>query len=594
MTVEQLVTDLTAEFDECGIITAQMIEDNLDLIFENFTQWHNLLEPDVFEAFITRLEDPTAIYHSRVKDFSFKQRKAISKDGIIKSENFEKFLGFLGLLEKDNNQKTILQPSLIPELEEFIKAVSVSIQVDTGMVIPAVLVVSGLSVVKKCIIHVTGQGDHTESPNIYVAVMAEPSEKKSPTMKEVTWPVYEYERKENERRQPDISEYELKKKILEKKIKGMTEAVANSYKSSKSNKDLIKEADIIEVQRELDSLKAVAPLRLIADDVTPEMLIKLLSQNDERMSIMSAEGGIFGMIAGRYSNDSNMDVYLKGYSGDELSTDRMTRSGQNLKEPLLSVLVYVQPYVIEQVLNNAEFVSRGLPARFLFTQPPSMVGMRVFRVEAIPDYRKDELWNIINRLLNIPIPEKPHVVELSKDAAKIAERYHYEVERELSHSLSPGLQAWTGKLYGNTMRIALILHCIHYIEEFPEHEIDAETMQNAITLGRYFLEQAKITYAKAGLADSQEVKDAKYILSKIDSIGKTEMKLSDLQQICRDRVGMEKKKDMVSGLNCLIRFGFIRFSTLSPNNPNNPKNGGRPPEMIYVNPEYIKWKEQQI
>lgn len=217
-------------------------------------------------------------------------------------------------------------------------------------------------------------------------------------------------------------------------------------------------------------------------------------------------------------------------------------------------------------------------------------------MKPIPEYRKDELWNIINRLLNIPTPEKPIEVEPDAAALKLADRFFYEVEREILNAPSPELRAWIGKLHGNTMRIALVLHCIKHVEQFGDHKVDAQTMQNAIEYGRFFLGQAKIVYAAAGLADPPEIRDAKYILEKIDSTGKTEMKLRDIQQMCREREGLETKDKMIPGINCLIKLGFIRVekSSSPSQNPQNPQKGGRPSEIIYVNPEYLRRKEQHI
>ena len=133
-----------------------------------------------------------------------------------------------------------------------------------------------------------------------------------------------------------------------------------------------------------------------------------------------------------------------------------------------------------------------------------------------------------------------------------------------------------------------------YIEDSGNHQIDKETMQNAVDMGRYFLRQAKKVFTESGLMTTQEERDAKYILSKIDSTGKMEMTLRDVYQMCKDKRGMERKEGMIPGLEYLIKQGFIRVEKVSikSQNPLNSRKGGRPSEMIYVNPEYIKWKEQ--
>ena len=97
-----------------------------------------------------------------------------------------------------------------------------------------------------------------------------------------------------------------------------------------------------------------------------------------------------------------------------------------------------------------------------------------------------------------------------------------------------------------------------------------------------------------GLSDPPEVRDAKYILKRIDSMGMTEFKLRDLHQLCRDKKGMETREGFIPGLKCLIEHGYIRVQKVCVNsqNPQNAQKGGRPSEMVYVNSEYLKWKEE--
>lgn len=178
----------------------------------------------------------------------------------------------------------------------------------------------------------------------------------------------------------------------------MMKSAANMVKK----RDYVKEADIIEVQRELDELEVVSPITLIVDDITAEALIKLMSDNGEKMAVMSTEGGLFGNIAGRYSDRANMDIYLKGYSGDPLSVDRVGRKGQSMYQPLLTVLIYAQPIVLKQIMENTEFTGRGLLARFLYTRPLSMIGRRKREVIAIPKYIQDEFCDVLHRLMAIP------------------------------------------------------------------------------------------------------------------------------------------------------------------------------------------------
>ena len=503
------------------------------------------------------------------------------------SDSFESYEGF-----GDNvaNKLPVFNLDLLPcKVRGFSKTLCESLQVSPGMVAPAVVSVSALGIQKKYVVHPLPGWD--EPPNLYISIVQEPSERKSPTMKEVLVPVYEYETEENERLAPEIATYKAKKEVLENRIRNTINSLSKSGKK-KGDEKYLDMGDLDTFQNELNQLEEVAPVRLAVDDVTMEVLGKLLEQNKERIGIMSTEGGIFNILAGRYSDKTVIDIVLKAYSGDRFSQDRLGRKGQTLNSPLITMLLYVQPIIIKEVMENSEFVGRGLNARFLYSIPPSTIGKRRYRVMEIPEADRAEYVDTVKRLLEIPVPETPKAVELDGDADKIAESFFYEIEKEMEDA-SPEFRAWLGKLHGTTMRIALSLHCLEHIEKSGEYKISGETMKNAMQMGRYFKAHAEAAYNIMGLMDSPEVRDAKYIMKRIDSTGLMEIKFRDLYQMCKDRKGMDTRDGMIPGMNCLIEHGFIRVNKgyLNTQNPQNPQKGGRPSEIIYVNPEYIKQKE---
>lgn len=506
------------------------------------------------------------------------------------SDSFE---GFGGFGETDITKLTAFNTSLLPSVvERFSEAVAENLQVSSGMVAPAVLTVGSLCIQKKYSIH--PHSDWYEPGNLYMAVVGEASERKSPVMKEIMKPVYEYEKKENEKRAPDIALYETKKRILEGKIAGITKNLTRC--SKRKGEDICEDLEALsDIQQELNGLKEKAPVRLVADDVTMEILGKLMEQNHERIGIFSTEGGIFNILAGRYSDKTVIDLILKAYTGDRYAQDRITRKGQALDSPLITMLLYVQPIVIKQIMENSEFTGRGLNARFLYSLPPSAIGDRNYRVKKISDTDRADYGEAVQRLLAIPVPDKPKVIELSEEADRLAEAFFYEIERELKECFSE-FKAWLGKLHGTTMRIALILHCFEYAEQSEFYKVSGQTMGNAVEIGRYFRTHARAAFNIMGLTDSPEVRDAKYIMRRIDSTGKMEMKLRDLYKLCCDRKGMEKKEGMIPGLRCLTEHGYIRIqkSCLTSQNPQNLQKGGRPSEIVYKNPEYARWKEKSV
>lgn len=507
------------------------------------------------------------------------------------SDSFEGYGGFEVWGDNVADKLPVFNLNLLPsKVRRFSEALCESLQVSAGMVAPAVMSVSALGIQKKFVVRPLPGWD--EPPNLYISIVQEPSERKSPTMKEVLVPVYEFEAEENERLAPEIATYKTKKEVLENRIRSTINSLSKSGKK-KGDEKYLDMGDLDTLQNELNQLEEVVPVRLTVDDVTMEVLGKLLEQNKERIGIMSTEGGIFNILAGRYSDKTVIDIVLKAYSGDRFSQDRLGRKGQTLNSPLMTMLLYVQPIVIKEVMENSEFVGRGLNARFLYSIPPSTIGKRRYRVMEIPEADRAEYVNTVKRLLAIPVPENPKAVEPDADADRLAESFFYEIEKEMEDA-SPEFKAWLGKLHGTTMRIALSLHCLEYIEKSEEHKISGETMDNAVQIGRYFKAHAEAAYNIMGMMDSPEVRDAKYLMKRIDSTGLMEIKFRDLYQMCKDRKGMDTKDGMIPGMNFLIEHGFIRVNKgyLNTQNPQNLQKGGRPSEIIYVNPKYIRQRDR--
>ena len=171
---------------------------------------------------------------------------------------------------------------------------------------------------------------------------------------------------------------------------------------------------------------------------------------------MSSEGGIFDTLAGIYTKNVNIDVMLKGYSGDTIRVDRIGRESESIMNPALTILLMAQPNVISAVLGNTTFRGRGLTARFLYCMPQSQVGSRTFTSESVRDeiYRKYE-DRVVN-LLQDDYPKEPELITLSDEAKVLLARFAEEIEPKLLTDYAD-MADWVGKLVGNTLRLSGLL-----------------------------------------------------------------------------------------------------------------------------------------
>ena len=454
--------------------------------------------------------------------------------------------------------------TLPDELRGYVESVAESLQVPVDM--PSVI---ALSVIALCV-----QGRFVVNPtpgwieplNLYTATIAQPSERKSPVLSAMTGLVYAFEREENERRAPAIEEYTAKHDLLTRRINTMTDKAAKGKGEVEFN-------DLIAAKQELSGLEPVKPLRLISDDSTPEALASLMAQNGGRMSVISSEGGIFDIIAGKYSGSVNLDLFLKSYTGDAYRVDRKGRPSEYISHPALTMLLTFQPAVLSALMQEKDFVGRGFLARFLFSLPSSKVGKRAYRKSPVNPQAKTQYESLIYDLLSVDAAETAQVIHVDPEADAVAEEFFLELEPQLIDELE-GIGGWAGKLHGTTMRIAGILHRCRYGHCAAECEINAETMQAAVSIGRYFEAHALAAFSQMGMLESQSEKDAKYILRRLIESGKAEISKRDLFNLAKGRI---HKVDMLKpGLEELKRRGYICVSKNS--------TGGRPTEKIRLNP----------
>lgn len=198
---------------------------------------------------------------------------------------------------------------------------------------------------------------------------------------------------------------------------------------------------------------------------------------------------------------------------------------------------------------------------------------------------RKEFHDLIDELLECQTWEHAKIIYLSDEADKLGEEFFNEIETTL-YSEYEEMEDWIGKLYGQTMRIAGILHVVKYRLGAAEVKVEADTMKSAIEIGRYYLEHAKAVFLLSGMYDPPEVKNAKYILKRIDSTGLTQISKKMVFDLCRKKEGFEttESENFVTGLEELRRRGYIKIDK-------DKSTGGRPTEMIVLNPLYLEQRE---
>lgn len=261
-----------------------------------------------------------------------------------------------------------------PAIRDYVLAVAETTQTPVDMAATAALAVLALCQQGKY--RIKGKDDWIEPLNLFIVIVAEPSERKSAVISHMAGVVHRYEAAYNQQHAAAIERSRVEKRILEKQQRNLEEMVLKGKAQIE---------DLQDVSMQLANFREVMPMRLYVDDVTTEKLTSVLSENNGTAAILSAEGGIFDMLSGIYTKNVNIDVFLKGHSGDTIRVDRIGRNSESIMHPALTVLLAVQPNVLSGMMSNGTFRGRGLTARFMYCMPKSKIGERMYRTQPIPD-----------------------------------------------------------------------------------------------------------------------------------------------------------------------------------------------------------------
>ena len=404
---------------------------------------------------------------------------------------------------------------------------------------------------------VRARPDWTEPTNAFIVIILPSGERKSPAFLWFAAPLEQREAELLAMEGPDVQENLALYDVLLSRLKAAKQAAAHEGDEAK-RRDA--EERVRSLAREAASYELAVVPRVLADDVTPEAVASLLADHGS-IAIASSEGGIFEMIAGRYSDRvPNLDVYLKGFSGDAIRVDRKTRPAEHIEHPALTVDVTVQPQVLRSLGQHRElFRGRGLLSRFLYELPEPRVGYRAIDPTPMPP-QLTATWN--SRTLTI-LRLPPVAAELRLDEAASAEfrafRERVEVELRPGGGLAE-IRDWGAKLPGHVLRIAAALHVwkatVPGADRLPQEiAVDYETIVSGVTIGEHYAEHAAIAYAMMGEGERSE--PARDLLETIVAWGEESFSTRGLYQRLRRRFNSVAQLEAVlrdlEGAGCLTR-----------------------------------------
>jgi hypothetical protein len=369
---------------------------------------------------------------------------------------------------------------------------------------PALATMAGLACVAAAVqrkVRVRVEPGYIEPLALWTVCALDPGNRKTAVMGAMAAPLYTWERTRARELAPEIREAEA-----------LAEAHGERLKRLRSQYAKAKGDDLDSIRLELLDLEARTPEiphppRIVAQDVTPEHTGTLLAEHGERLALLSDEGGIFDILAGRYSRGvPNLDLFLQAHAGAPVRVDRGSRTPVHLAHPALTIGLSPQPEVLRGLASQPGFRGRGLLGRFLYTLPTSTLGYRTLSARPVPEAVSTAYADGLGHLLDMepssdPDGEPmPYLLELEPKAHAEWKDFQRMVEvamREGGHL--EHITDWGAKLPGAVARVAGLLHCVEHAHGEPwRAPVSLDTMTRALTLGALLIEHARAVFDLMG------------------------------------------------------------------------------------------------
>ena len=424
-----------------------------------------------------------------------------------------------------------------------------------------------------------------EPLNVWTVANLPPGARKSAVVAFFSRPFFAYQRDVRDKVRLEIIEKQTLKRAAEASLSKLIREQDKPEGKGTPIDEVTKEKRNTAIQaaaRLVEDIEIPGYPRLLADDATPEALASLMAEQKGRIGVLSPEGDIFDIMAGRYSGEPNLGIYLRGHSGDTYQLDRKGRAPEFIERPALTLGLAVQPSVLREIGQRKNFRGRGLLARFLYSMPEDLVGRRdsdAPPMDPIVTRTYDEkMAALIGALAGWDDPMR---LTLTPAAGQIITACLARLELRLHPDADLGsfavLREWASKLVGQSARIAGLFHVADHMGEAHRHPIDTGTVEAAIALAEHYC----IPHARAAfdlMGQDESVADAEAVLAWV--IRGQFATFTKREVHAHHRARFPRATDLDGPLALLENYGWIAPVA------NQPRQGpGRKPSpMFQVNP----------
>jgi hypothetical protein len=337
--------------------------------------------------------------------------------------------------------------------------------------------------------------------SLNLAVIAESGERKTSADKRMKHGAWRWQQDYRDRHVAEVAEADSRIAAWQARREGILSKI-KSASGGKPKKDGI---NITELQAVLIDLDAHKPNRkvvptLFYEDVTPEALAQEMATGWPSAALWSDEGAL---VIGSHGMSDDAALRYFGllnrfWDGNSFERFRATSNSFAVIGRRLTCSLMMQHIVLCRLIGAGGGLARGVGflARFLLAWPCSTMGERAYREGELSGPPLARWDTRIKELLSTPLPADPKTLVLEPPTLFLSDRartcwidFHDDAERELGRlGRLSDVADFAAKAAENAARIAAILWVI---ENGPDGEIDAATMQAAAAIASWHLHEAK-------------------------------------------------------------------------------------------------------
>lgn len=453
--------------------------------------------------------------------------------------------------------------ALPDDFNAYCRAVGKSLQAPEGMVAAFGIGVVSAAIVGRVKIFPKQdeRSTYSEAGQLFVFCEGESGERKSPVLKQVMQPLAEYlldRRKETKQKnRHSVNKIEILKKQLARE------------------KNAEKAATIADEIDEITETLIPDPENIVGD-VTVEGLAQVMRAHDGRGIVLDSEANFLNVLTGKsYQRNGgavNIDCVLKGYGDESYGGDRVATGAWDMPRVSLAVCLGVQPELLADFCQAHDIKSRGLQGRGLYFRNESKIGTRTSRGGTLAPHHMEWWAKTIRRIADAARSQQALSIGFDPYAETAYRAFCDAIEPRMKTDLCGPMAEWSGKLCGNTVRLAAIFALIDGNDQVTRRNWDAaETIMQ-----KYLIPCARSLFVGDDPYLSEEAKALLPDIRELDSFKEGDIWRSKARYRFR-----EARDVYTSVLTNLEQRGYIRKAI-----PKEVKNtrGLKPGPVWEVNP----------